>query len=206
MKIFLTGGSSGIGQAIYNDLKTDHEVLALPRSELNLSQPFLALLHDFDALILCAGSDQGGNQPFVNIDDQDWQYQIQVNLVANMQLVKFYLSQRPPNWGKIIVIGSTTTDYAWPNKIPYSVSKTALEVFCKGIQHELPKEIGLTYVQPGMCKTRFRYNQKHNNVSAAEIEESYRDQRYLEPEELCAPVRSALNDQSHILRHIRLEK
>lgn len=206
MRVFLTGGSSGIGQAINKDLQKDHDVVALPRSELDLSKPFLALLSDFDALVLCAGADRSGNRPFVDMPDDDWQYNIQVNLIANMHLVKFYLDQRPPNWGKIIVIGSTSTDYAWPGKIPYSVSKTGLETFCQGIQRELPPEIGLTYIQPGLCKTNLRYNRHKGTVPHSEIDAWYAGQNYMVPEDLVAPVRTALDDRQHLLKHIRLEK
>ena len=129
MKIFMTGGSSGIGKCLHQALTSDHEISAPPRADLDLSDYPLVPLAPYDAIILCAGSDRDGKKFFVDMEDQHWQNTMQVNLLSNMKLMRDYVKSRNDQWSKIVVIGSTATDHIWPTMLPYTISKIGLENF-----------------------------------------------------------------------------
>lgn len=202
MNIFVTGGSSGIGLCLVRDLMIDHTVTAPPRFDLDLSVYNSVDLSGYDAITLCAGSDLGGRQAFMLMDDHHWHNTMQVNLLSNMQLIKNFVTTRGEQWSKIIVIGSATTDYLRPGMLAYTISKLALEQFCRGLRQEIHRNIGIAIVRPGLIKTNFHSARCLQQISLAESDQWYDSQSHLLPNDLVPLVRSILQDRSHSLREI----
>lgn len=202
MKIFLTGGHSGIGLEIYQHLADNHDVHVPTRQDCDLSAYPTVDISDYDILILCAGSDRGGKQPFVDMDDQDWQDTFQVNLLSNIFLIKRFIKSRQDKWSKILVIGSTSTDHIWPNMIPYSVSKLALEKFCSALRQEINPIIGITVVRPGLVKTNFNYNRHRASKSREEADAWYDAKPHLLPRDLVPIVQQIVDDRDHHIKEI----
>lgn len=105
-KIFITGGSSGIGEYLANNLLANCEVYTASRSpsknpeityfpcDLRDDQQVIALAHklfpfDIDIFVLNAGVGYFGN--YVSLSLEQEKEMIQVNLWANMLLVKYLL-------------------------------------------------------------------------------------------------------------------
>ena len=69
MNIFLTGGTSGIGLATKHLLEKQHRVTAPPRQDFDLTD-FAQIdgldLTGYDAVINCAGDNQGSYQGWHN--------------------------------------------------------------------------------------------------------------------------------------------
>lgn len=202
MNIFITGGSNGIGKCLYQSLVSSHEISAPTRAQLDLSEYPSVPLESYDAVILCAGSDLGGKNLFVDMEDQHWQNTMQVNLLSNIKLIKDYIKSRRDQWSKIVVIGSTATDHIWPTMLLYTISKIALENFCRGLRQEISKNIGIAIVRPGLVKTNFNMSRHMGNISQEMSDQWYDSQAHLMPEDLVPVIENILSDRAHSIREI----
>lgn len=206
MNIWITGGSSGIGAELSQALKSfGHQVIAPARQQLDLNCPITVDLSDYDVIILCAGVDLGGQQKFSDQDVEDWYSTLQINLMANMQIIQQYQQQRGNQWSKIIVFGSTVTDHFWPGKLTYTVSKLALEGFCRGLRQELSVGMGLSVIRPGLTRTGFHRRRHHGRITAEQEKAWYDSMPCLDPRQFVKPVIDIINDQEHHIKEIRIE-
>ena len=204
MKIFLTGGSSGIGHALLHNLAWDHEIHSPERSFCDLSDQPLVDFNGFDALILCAGSDLGGKTPFCSMLESDWRDTMQVNLLSNMSLIQQFVQSRQDQWAKIIVFGSTATHHIWPGMIPYGVAKLALESFCRALRQEIPATLGISIIRPGLTRTGFNYRRWKGQLTLEQSQQWYDSQPHLLPENFVEPVRQILDDRSHSIKEVTI--
>jgi len=134
MRIFITGGSRGIGSDICEIFKKfGHEVIAPTREELDLSQPFSFIPDKIDILINNAG---------INIIDsifegENYEEMMTVNYFSPLRLFKLCLPHmKKQNYGRVVNIGSVWVDYAKPGRSSYSASKNALHSLTKAITAE----------------------------------------------------------------------
>lgn len=202
MKILVTGASSGIGKAMADHLESMHEVVRPGRQELDLSIYPCMALDQFDTLLLCAGSDLGGKQPFVQMQDAHWQNTMQVNLLSNMKLIKDYIGSRNNKWSKLIVIGSTATDHVWPGMLPYSLSKMALEQFCRALRQEVQPGIGITIIRPGLVRTNFNHARYLGQLDKQTADAWYQQQPHLNPSDFIPIIDAICADTQHQLKEI----
>lgn len=205
MNVFLTGGSSGIGAEFYKHLlDNNYNVYAPSRAELDLSNFSIDTvdLTNYEYLILCAGVDTNGRQPFANQHYNDITNTIEVNLLANMKLINKYVKQRNNIWSKIIVVGSTITDYVWPNFITYGTSKVALTSFAHALSQEVPKSLGICIIHPGLTRTNFHYNR--GNVTEENKNILYDTMPCMNTVDLIPVFEQILNDRKHLIKEIKV--
>jgi len=206
MNIWMTGSSSGIGAKLLQGLVTSgHRVTAPTRQQIDLNNTIKVDLGCYDVVILCAGVDLGGQQSFCEQESQDWHTTLQVNLITSMDIVQQYYRQRGSQWSKIIIFGSTVTDHFWPGKLVYTVSKLALEGFCRGLRQELPPTMGITVIRPGLTRTGFHRRRHHGRISEQQEREWYDSMPCLEPQVFLQPVLDVINDTKHHIRELRIE-
>lgn len=203
MNVFLTGGSSGIGQRFKQHLESlGHTVYAPTRQELDLSTFDISTLDlgSYDCVILCAGVDTNGRQPFIKLKEQDFVNTVTVNLLANMRLVHKYVQQRYfKSWSKIIVIGSTIVDYVWPNFVSYGTSKVALKTFLESLDRELvDTNIGICQLHPGLTKTNFHFNRGNGPIEEKDI--LYNTIPHLTVDDLVPYLDQILTDRKHNIK------
>ena len=208
-KAFLTGSSSGIGAEFKQHLLSlGFDVTAPLRSELDLSNFDInnINLDSYDYLILCAGIDTNGRQPFIKLKEQDFVNTINVNLLANMRLIHKYVQQRQHNgWSKIIVVGSTIVSYVWPNFVAYGTSKVALETFVDSLDRELVgSEIGFSQIHPGLTKTNFHFNR--GNIPIEDKNILYDTIPHITTDHLVLTLDSMLNDQHHLIKKVTVSR
>jgi 3-hydroxy acid dehydrogenase/malonic semialdehyde reductase len=205
--VFLTGGSSGIGLEFKNHLIANgYEVTAPTRQDLDLSNFNIndISLGSYDYLILCAGVDYNGRQPFVKLTESDFLNTINVNLIANMKLIHKYVQQRfHKSWSKVVIIGSTIVDKVYPNFVAYGTSKVALDTFVEALAQELEgNKIGFSRIHPGLVKTNFHYNRR--NVSEENRYKIYDDIPHLTTDQLIPIFNQILNDQNHLIKKVSI--
>lgn len=206
MNIWLTGGSDGIGAGLLHGLAlAGHQVTAPTRKQIDLNSEVEVELGHYDVLVLCAGIDLGGQQTFGQQIPQDWRATMQVNLITNMHLVQQYQNQRGDQWSKIIVFGSTVTEHFWPGKLVYTVSKLALEGFCRGLRQELLPTMGLALIRPGLTRTGFHRRRHHARITQQQERAWYDSMPCLDAQVFVRPVLDIINDQQHHIRELRIE-
>jgi 3-oxoacyl-[acyl-carrier protein] reductase len=160
-KVLLTGGSRGIGKAIYELLsEKGYDVFAPTRSELDLScrksiEEFVDKYQNqrFGVLINNAGINPLNS--LSDIQDQDWEECLQVNLTASFLLIKgFSISMIEQQYGRIVNMASVWSVISKEKRMTYSVSKTGLIGLTRTAAIELGKHnILVNAISPGFIKT-----------------------------------------------------
>lgn len=189
MKVFLTGGSSGIGLATKNLLhKRGYQVTSPSRQELDLSD-FAKIdsldLSDYDVLINCAGANGGA---YLGWHDNTWQnqkYHVDVNFTGPLLLAKQYTRQR--KHGQFIYITSTSAD----DPISYTIfmvgSKGALRYSLNAVKRDYPG-ILFTEIIPGKTQTNMLKQNYQGTKSDQDIAAEYASSPTLDPDQVAHTI------------------
>lgn len=173
MKVLVTGGTGGVGQAVIKCLSSQHTIIAPTRDELDLSK-FSTIeqldLSDIDLVINCASSNHGAWQGFQNNSWQNQQNQTDVNFTGALLLAKQYIKQR--THGQFIYITSTNINDPISYNMFYTASKAALRFSMNTLKREY-KNILFTEICPGKIKTNMLKQNYQGTKTDAEIEEMY---------------------------------
>ena len=179
-RVFITGGSGGIGAAIvrafakegcqvvftYNKNLSSTEALAEETGAAALAMDLenteniratvekaAELLGGIDILVNCAGISQ--IMLFTDLSDNDIARMVQINLTSVMtvtQTVAPYMIRN--HSGRIITIGSMWGKTGASCEVHYSATKAALEGFTKALAKELgPSGITVNCIEPGVIAT-----------------------------------------------------
>jgi NADP-dependent 3-hydroxy acid dehydrogenase YdfG len=209
MKILLTGASSGVGQACYELLKTDHTVVAPSSQDFDLGN-FAHIdavdLSDIDCVINCAGVNPGSYQGWKNNQWQKQQSQVDINFTGALLLVKQYVRQR--NQGQFVYMTSINIDDPIAHNIFYTAAKHALRYSIDTIRKECPT-IVFTEMCPGKIKTNMLQQNYQDTKTAKEIEQIYAQGPTLTAAEVAEMIVFAVNrklDHITILPHNHTQK
>ena len=132
-RVFLTGGSRGIGVAIKKRyLEAGCEVISPTRQELDLSkigsiQNFIAYHSNIEADILINNAAENFIYKINELELPAWQNILTVNLTAPFLLIKSVLRfMAEKRWGRIVNISSVYSQVSRPGRAAYSASKSGL--------------------------------------------------------------------------------
>jgi NADP-dependent 3-hydroxy acid dehydrogenase YdfG len=191
--IFVTGGSSGLGKAIYTEaLKAGHKIITTFRKQDQVdefnqnhdNEQALAVLMDItnaeqvkqgvnqaldkfkqiDVLINNAG--MGVMKLFESLSTEDLNKQYQVNVFGILNLTKEILpSMRKHQSGHIYNISSVVGITGMPSIAAYSSSKFAVEGLSLCLREEVKDfNIKVTLIEPGAFDTSFMDNATINEM------------------------------------------
>ncbi|MFZ4598927.1 MAG: SDR family NAD(P)-dependent oxidoreductase [Terrimicrobiaceae bacterium] len=155
MKVLVTGGSRGIGKAVVSFfLEKGYDVYAPTRHELNLLDVGTLPKTEFDIVI-----NNGGINPLKEVLNVDNAEVMEVNYLAPLSIVQQclpYMITR--GYGRIINIGSIWLEFAKPQRLAYSASKSALHCLTKSIVAEYgSRGILANTISPGYIGTDLTY-------------------------------------------------
>lgn len=174
-KVFVTGGSRGIGRCISRMFaEAGADVVAPARAELDLSsrESIRAYLDrygrmDADVFVHCAGLNRLAG--IDRIDETILDQVFQVNLYSATALLKAMAPHMAEQrWGRIVLISSLYSIVSREGRIAYSTSKNALTGLAKTLTLELaPSNVLTNCVAPGYVLT----DMTRQNLSEQEIKD-----------------------------------
>lgn len=218
-KALVTGAASGIGAAtVARLLKDGATVLACDISSEGMGGTFnhVANLADPEAIALLAAaaeSQLGGLDILVNnagvcpvgtldeLTDEQWQFGLDVNLLAPARLAKACLSLlKGSKAGRVINTGSILSRYGDAGLGAYVASKHAILGFTRSLAMELgPYGITVNCVQPGCIVTGMTRGMLENGAAA----DYYRDRSALkrlgQPEDIADVIVFLASDDARFI-------
>lgn len=187
-KVFITGGSSGIGKACCRVLSGQFEIFAPTRSQYDLSD-FRCLdqyeLSQYDIVINCAGSNVGTYQGFHQNDYINQSNQVSVNFVGALLMAKRYTQDR--THGQFIYLTSISADEPQVYNVFQAASKQALRCAMQTLAKKFTN-IKFTEICPGRTRTNMLHQNYAGSKSHQEIEEEYNQIDCLTAEQVAQSV------------------
>ena len=188
MNIFITGGSSGIGLATKHMLEKQHRVTAPSRQDFDqtdFAQIDSLDLTGYDAVINCAGDNQGAYLGWHNNSWQNQQRHVAVNFTGPLLLAKQYTRQRAS--GQFIYITSASAD----DPISYTIfmvgSKLALRHSLNAVKRDYPG-ILFTEIVPGKTQTNMLQQNYQGTRTDTEIAQEYANTARLDAEQVAQTI------------------
>ena len=162
--VLVTGASRGIGAAIAAAFGDEgHEVLAPPRSELDLADVDAvaswcrSLDRDVDVLVNNAGINPVA--PLADLELEDWRTSLDVNLSAPFALIRALAPRMADRgWGRIVNVGSAYSLVSRAGRGAYTAAKHGLAGLTKTAAIEYaPQGVLVNAVCPGFVATDMTY-------------------------------------------------
>lgn len=196
MKIFLTGGAGGIGQATWRLFEqAGHAIVAPSRKEFDITD-FAMIdqldLSCYDVLINCAGANQGAYLGWHNNSWQNQSTHVAVNFTGPLFLAKQYTRCR--THGQFVYITSTSADDPCSYTIFMIGSKGALRYSLSAVQQDYP-DILFTEIVPGKTRTNMLKQNYQNTLTDQQIDQMYRQTPCLTAEEVAQTILKAVNNR-----------
>lgn len=178
MKVFVTGATSGFGEAIAKKFSSvGYEVVASGRradrleklsKELGIKYEILDVTDkqkvfeifkkhsDIDILVNNAGLALG-LEPAYETNIEDWETMVDTNIKGVMYCTRAVLpSMVKRNIGHIINIGSVAGSWPYPGGNVYGSSKAFVQQFSRNLRNDLfGTKVRCTNIEPGMADTEF---------------------------------------------------
>jgi 3-oxoacyl-[acyl-carrier protein] reductase len=173
-RVFITGGSRGIGQSIaYRYQQEGYEVISPTRAELELSsitsiKDYLAKRGPFKVDVLINNAGENHINSLDSLDLEQWQRIQTVNLTAPLLLIQHmvpYMAQQ--GWGRIVNISTIYSLLSRPGRASYSASKAGLNALTRTAALEYADgNVLVNAICPGFVETDLT----HQNNMPAQIE------------------------------------
>jgi NAD(P)-dependent dehydrogenase (short-subunit alcohol dehydrogenase family) len=211
----VTGGASGIGEAIVHRLRADGmnvAVLDLNPSDAEFNfradvtdrgqidealRAIRAKLGPVTVLVNAAGLDKF--RRFTDLTFEDWQRVVDVNLNGVFHCVQAVLPDMiEAGWGRIVNISSSSTHSGQPYMSPYVAAKSAVNGLTKSLALEYgPAGITVNAVPPGFIDTpMLRAAEGRGYLKVQESIDSTPVRRIGRPEDIAAACAFLISEEA----------
>jgi len=201
--ILLTGGSRGIGKAIFEELKNDFIILSPSRKELNLNDLNSIDNYFKDDLKIDILINNAGINIIKDIEtilDSDIEQINTINLVAPLKLIQNCIKNMKKNrYGKIVNISSIWGVKSKEKRTLYSATKFGIIGQTKALSRELGEyNILINAICPGFTATDLTM-QSLSKTELQDIQNEIPLKRLATPNEIAKSVKFLIsNDNSYI--------
>ena len=211
----VTGGGSGIGQAVANRLRADGlNVAVLDLTPSDATYAYTADVTDRAAVDAALDEIRGALGPvtvlvnaaglerfkrFTDIEFADWQRVIDVNLNGVFHCVQAVLPDMiEAGWGRIVNISSSSTHSGQPFMSPYVAAKSAVNGLTKSLALEYgPSGITVNAVPPGFIDTpMLRKSEERGYVVVQKNIDSTPVRRIGRPEDIAAACAFLISEEA----------
>ena len=195
IKILVTGGSSGVGQAVVRRLSDQYQVHAPARTELdlgNFEQIDQYDLGQYDVVINCAGANAGAHLGWLNNTCENQSQQVSVNFTGALLLAKQYVKQR--SQGQFVFVTSYNIEDPIALNIFYTASKAALRYSMQTLRREFAG-ILFTEICPGKIKTNMLKQNYQGVKTDQEIEQMYAQSPSLTADDVAKVIETAVQNK-----------
>jgi NADP-dependent 3-hydroxy acid dehydrogenase YdfG len=178
-RVFITGGTTGIGRAIANLLGSEGaEIFTCGRHRPELDDALESIrstgataagdvadvskADDIERIFKQADESLGGLDIFINNaavagggleeeDDESWRYIVETDLLGYIGCAKEALRRmKPAGGGHIILIGSMSADLRSSGSSIYAATKSGIQAFAEALRKEVnPDGIKVSLIEPG---------------------------------------------------------
>ncbi|MCX2739892.1 SDR family oxidoreductase [Pontibacter anaerobius] len=175
----VSGGGSGIGKAIVEQLSEDGVNTAIADLHLPVNLPSGAIPYTCDVtdgravdalfakvqqqlgtpdMLVCSAG-QGIHEKLTEGDPEKWQQVINTNLMGTLRMIRAFVpGMLAAGQGDVVLVTSVAAGQAYPYGGVYAATKTALQVIAETLRQEVLPSIRVTVVAPGVTDTPFFEN------------------------------------------------
>lgn len=204
-KALITGTSRGIGKAIKELFEQNGiKVFAPSRQEMDLSsnesiRNYISNLgEDIDILVNNAGINELAS--IEQITDEKMQQMLQINLIAQTELIKLLSPKmKEKKYGKIVNISSIWGDFSKERRVLYSIAKAGIKGLTVASAVELSQyNILVNAVAPGFVNTEMT-SQNNTPEQIKVLAEALPIKRLAQPSEIAEAVYFLASDKNSFI-------
>jgi 3-hydroxy acid dehydrogenase / malonic semialdehyde reductase len=135
-------------------------------------------------LVACAAL---GAQPLHEMEDEDWRYVIDTNLVGYLACTRAAIKRMERGGGHLLLVGSISSEIKAPGESVYSATKAGIQAFAETLRKEVAdRNIKVTVIQPGSVTTDMQECSEEEKRAAVACDEM------LHAEEIAEAIQFAL--------------
>ena len=219
----VTGGSSGLGNAVVNLLmgngyqvssldlkasKADLSIICDVSHAIEVEQAVTKTISTFgkiNALVCCAGISLNKFQPTHLTEIDEWDRCINVNLRGSFLASKYTLPHLIDSKGAVVFIGSVSGVFPQPGSASYSSSKAGVIALSRSIALEYgPLFVRSNCISPGYMKTEMTLGLRTNSKLNEKITEQIPLGRMSDTSEIASAVLFLLTDGASFITGVNI--
>lgn len=205
-KFVIVGGNKGIGKAIVNMLKEEHEVINICRSQDHLDPDIQHITADIlkdelpdiegeiHGLVYCPGSIQ--LKPIQRLSLDDFRRDFEIHVLGAVKTIQKYLKALRKGNGSVLLFSTVASQMGMPFHASIATSKSAIEGLAKSLAAEFATKIRFNVIAPTLTNTSLTEKLLNSEEKKNRAELRHPLKQILSPEDVGALANYLLSETS----------